>query len=149
MNEKTNDARSDYACFVTITTRWMDNDMYGHVNNVVYYSYFDTAVNEYLVREGVLDLAHGEVANFVVENQCRFFRPVRFPDTVHCGLRVTHIGRSSVRFEIGVFRNDEPRAAAQGHFVHVCCDRATQRPAPIPGAMRAVLERIAVPPAAG
>jgi acyl-CoA thioester hydrolase len=144
MSEKNNDMRSDYARFVTITTRWMDNDMYSHVNNVVYYSWFDTAVNEYLIREGALDLDNGPVVNFVVENQCRFFSPIRFPDTVHCGLRVTHIGRSSARFEIGVFRNDEQQAAAQGHFVHVCCDRATQRPVPMPRAMRTALERIAV-----
>jgi acyl-CoA thioester hydrolase len=144
MSEKNNDTRSDYVRFVTITTRWMDNDMYSHVNNVVYYSWFDTAVNEYLIREGALDLDNGPVVNFVVENQCRFFSPIRFPDTVHCGLRVTHIGRSSARFEIGVFRNDEQQAAAQGHFVHVCCDRATQRPVPMPHTMRAALERIAV-----
>ncbi len=119
----------------------MDNDLYNHVNNVVYYSYFDTVVNEYMLREEALSLAAGPVC-LVVETGCEYFSPISFPDTVVCGLRVAHLGVSSVRFEIGVFRNDEPAAAAQGHFVHVCCDRQTQRPLPMPDHMRRALEKI-------
>ena len=133
--------RSVYPYFLTVTTRWMDNDMYSHVNNVVYYSYFDTVVNEYMLREQALSLEAGPVC-LVVETGCRYFRPVSFPDTVHCGLRVGHLGASSVRFEIGIFRNDEPETAARGHFVHVCCDRATHRPIEMPDAMRRALEKL-------
>ena len=134
-------ARSDYRHFLAITTRWMDNDVYRHVNNVHYYSFFDTAVNEYLMREGVLTL-DSEAVCLVVETGCQYFSPVAFPDVIHCGLRVAHLGNSSVRFEIGIFRNDDNTAAAQGHFVHVCCDRATQRPLAMPAGMRAALEKL-------
>jgi len=120
----------------------MDNDVYRHVNNVVYYSFFDTAVNEYLVRQGVLDLEGSPVVCLVVDTGCQFFTPISFPDAVHCGLRVAHLGNSSVRFEIGIFRNDEPLAAAQGHFVHVACDRQTQRPVAMPDDMRRALEAL-------
>ncbi len=135
--------RADYPHFLAITTRWMDNDLYNHVNNVVYYSYFDTVVNEFMLRERALSLSDGPVC-LVVETGCQYFSPLSFPDAVHCGLRVAHIGSSSVRFEIGVFRNDETAAAAQGHFVHVCCDRDTSRPLPFPDAMRSALEKIRV-----
>jgi len=135
------EARSRYPYFLAITTRWMDNDLYNHVNNVVYYSYFDTVVNEYMLREKVLSLAAGPVC-LVVETGCRYFSPISFPDAVACGLRVAHLGTSSVRFEIGIFRNDERNAAAQGHFVHVCCDRETHRPLPLPEDMRRALEKI-------
>ena len=120
----------------------MDNDVYRHVNNVVYYSFFDTTVNEYMMRRGVLDLDGSPVVCLVVDSGCQFFSPVAFPDAVHCGLRVAHLGNSSVRFEIGIFRNDEPLAAAQGHFVHVACDRQTQRPVAIPDDMRRTLEAL-------
>jgi len=120
----------------------MDNDVYRHVNNVVYYSFFDTAVNEYLLRQGVLDLEGSPVVCLVVDTGCQFFSPIAFPDAVHCGLRVAHLGKSSVRFEIGIFRNDEPLAAAQGHFVHVACDRQTRRPVAMPGDMRHALEAL-------
>ena len=133
--------RADYRHFLTITTRWMDNDVYRHVNNVNYYSFFDTAVNEYMMREGVLTLDSDAVC-LVVETGCQYFSPVAFPDLIHCGLRVAHLGNSSVRFDIGIFRNDEPNAAAQGHFVHVCCDRATQRPLKMPADMRAALTKL-------
>jgi acyl-CoA thioester hydrolase len=133
--------RDRYPYFLAVTTRWMDNDMYSHVNNVVYYSYFDTVVNEYMLREEVLRLDAGPVC-LVVETGCRYFRPLSFPDKVHCGLRVGHLGASSVRFEIGIFRNDEPEAAAQGHFVHVCCDRDTHRPIEMPDDMRRALEKL-------
>jgi acyl-CoA thioester hydrolase len=134
--------RERYAQFVTITTRWMDNDVYHHLNNVVYYSFFDTAVNEYMVRAGVLDIAASPVICLVVETACQYFSPISFPDVVRCGLRVAHLGTSSVRFEIAIFRNDEDRAAAQGHFVHVACDRETHRPVPMPQDMRAALEKL-------
>ncbi len=133
-------SRDYYRQFLEITTRWMDNDAYGHVNNVVYYAYFDTAVNRYLIDAGVLDVASGPVIGLVVETQCRYFSPVAFPDMVHAGLRVAHLGRSSVRYEVGIFRNEEPFASAQGHFVHVYVDRADRRPVPIPAPMRAALE---------
>ena len=134
--------RERYPHFTAITTRWMDNDVYRHVNNVHYYSFFDTAVNEYMMRQGVLDLERCPVICLVVETGCQYFAPIAFPDTVHCGLRVAHLGTSSVRFEIGIFRNDDPRAVAQGHFVHVTCDRASHRPGAMPTDMRAALERL-------
>ena len=125
----------------------MDNDVYRHVNNVVYYSFFDTAVNEYMLRQGVLDLEGSPVVCLVVDTGCQFFSPISFPDVVHCGLRVAHLGNSSVRFEIGIFRNDEPLAAAQGHFVHVACDRQTHRPVAMPSEMRGALEALRMPAA--
>jgi acyl-CoA thioester hydrolase len=141
------ETRTRYREFVTITTRWMDNDVYHHLNNVVYYSFFDTAVNLYMVRAGVLDIEKSRVVCLVASTSCVYFAPIAFPDTVHCGLRVAHLGTSSVRYEIGIFRNDEGSAAAQGHFVHVACDRATQRPVPMPAEMRAALQKLCVPTA--
>ena len=138
------DTRDRYAHFLTISTRWMDNDVYRHVNNVVYYSFFDTAVNEYMMRSGVLDLEASATVSLVAETSCTYFAPVSFPDVVHCGLRVAHLGTSSVRYEIGIFRNDEREACAQGYFVHVCCDRAAHAPVPMPAALRAALERLRV-----
>jgi acyl-CoA thioester hydrolase len=137
-------ARSAYRHFQPIPTRWMDNDVYGHVNNVVYYSYFDTAVNQYLMEQGVLDIQASPVIGLVVETSCRYFAPITFPDLVHAGLRVARLGNSSVRYEVGIFRNQETTASAQGHFVHVYVDRASRRPAPLPAATRAALARIAV-----
>jgi acyl-CoA thioester hydrolase len=134
--------RDIYRHFITITTRWMDNDVYRHVNNVVYYSFFDTAVNEYLMRRGVLDLEHSPVVSLVVATGCQYFSPIAFPDVVLCGLRVAHLGSSSVRYEIGIFRNEEPQAVAQGHFVHVACDRQTHRPVTMPADLRAALEAL-------
>ena len=134
--------RDRYRRFLTIPTRWMDNDVYGHVNNVIYYSYFDTVVNEYLVSSGSLDIEKSRVIGLVVETRCRFFRPLAFPDTVHAGLRVTRLGNSSVRYEIGLFRNDEETAVAQGHFVHVYVDRETRRPAGLPTEAREALEKL-------
>ena len=136
--------RGAYRHFRTITTRWMDNDVYGHVNNVVYYSYFDTLVNQYLMDEGVLDVERGAVIGLVVETHCNYFSPITFPDTVHAGLRVARVGSSSVRYEIGLFRNDEDLAAAQGHFVHVYVDRATNKPVPLPEKLQAALKPLAV-----
>ena len=136
--------RSAFRHFQAIPTRWMDNDVYGHVNNVVYYAYFDTVVNQYLIRQGVLDIETSGVIGLVIETRCNYFRPVTFPEVVHAGLRVAKLGNSSVRYEIGLFRNDDDEAAAQGHFVHVYVDRATRRPAALPQAMRAALAAIAV-----
>jgi acyl-CoA thioester hydrolase len=134
--------RNDYKHFLTIETRWMDNDVYGHVNNVVYYSFFDTAVNRYLIDEGVLDIRAGETIGFVVETSCTYEKPIAFPDRVTAGIRVARIGTSSVRYEIGIFRNDDDESAAHGHFVHVYVDRTAERSRPIPEPMRAALEKI-------
>lgn len=132
--------RADYAHFHDIATRWMDNDMYGHVNNVVYYSYFDTAVNQYLIAKGALDPMRSDSIGLVVETQCRYFSSLGFPDMVRVGVRVAHMGKSSVRYEMGVFRNDEQEACAEGHFVHVYVNRESMRPAPLGSALRAALE---------
>jgi acyl-CoA thioester hydrolase len=118
----------------------MDNDAYGHVNNVVYYSWFDTVVNAHLVENGALDIQHGAVIGLVVETHCNYFSPIEFPQTVEAGLRVAHVGRSSVRYEVGLFVQGEPSTAAKGHLVHVYVDRGTRRPAGLPAALKAVLE---------
>jgi acyl-CoA thioester hydrolase len=136
--------RDEYRFFHTITTRWKDNDVYGHVNNVVYYSYFDTAVNYYLVSRKVLDIVRTEVVGIVAETGCRFYASISFPARVDVGIRVARIGRSSVRYEIGVFQDDEDIASAEGYFVHVYVDRAGMRPAPIPEPVRRVLQDIAI-----
>jgi len=122
----------------------MDNDAYGHVNNVVYYSYFDTVVNAYLIGKGALDITKSPVIGLVVETHCNFFSAIAFPDKVRAGLRVGHIGTSSVRYEIGLFRNDEDVAAAQGHFVHVYVDRATGKPVALPEKLQAALKPLLV-----
>ena len=134
--------RSAWPHFLSIQTRWMDNDVYGHVNNVQYYSYFDTAVNAFLIARGVLDIHKGEVVGFVVDSGCAYFSPVAFPDVVHVGIRVAKLGNSSVRYEIGIYRNDEQAPAAVGHFVHVYVERSSNRSVPIPAAVRKVLTTI-------
>lgn len=134
--------RDGYRYFLSIPTRWMDNDTYGHVNNVTYYSYFDTAVNEHLIRVGGLDIADGDAIGLVVETLCKFRKSLTFPDVVDAGLRVVKLGTSSVKYEIGLFRHDDPEPAATGHFVHVWVNRATQRPVPIPAAIRIALEAL-------
>jgi len=136
--------RSAYREFRTLTTRWMDNDPYGHMNNVVHYSLFDTAVNGWLIEHGVLDFIAGEQVGLVVETGCRYFSELAFPDRISAGLRIAKLGTSSVRYEIGLFRNDEARAAAEGFFVHVYVDRSTRRPTPLGPALRSALERLAV-----
>ena len=138
------EGREAYLHFREISTRWMDNDVYGHVNNVVYYSYFDTVVNEYLIRSGVLDIERSPIVGLVVETQCRYFKPITFPDTVHAGLRVARLGTSSVRYEVGLFKNEASTAAAQGHFVHVYVERKSRKATPLAPEMRAALERITV-----
>lgn len=132
--------REDFAHLSSISTRWMDNDVYGHVNNVQYYSFFDTAVNRYLIAAGALDIHAGAVIGLVVETHCNYFAPLAFPQDVEAGLRVSQVGRSSVRYEIGLFAPGQPLAAAMGHFVHVYVDRATRRPVPLP---RALLDAVA------
>jgi acyl-CoA thioester hydrolase len=137
-------SRSAFKTFRTITTRWMDNDPYGHMNNVVNYSLFDTAVNGWLIEEGALDIHHGDQIGLVVETGCCYFSELAFPDMVTAGIRVAKLGSSSVRYEIALFRNDEDQAAAEGFFVHVYVDRASRRPKPLNDRLRALLEGIAV-----
>lgn len=139
--------RSAYRLFRPITTRWMDNDAYGHVNNVVYYSFFDTAVNAYLVEAGALQIETSPVIGLVIETHCNYFSSLAFPQAVDAGLRVAHIGRSSVRYEVGLFGAGEPLTAAAGHFVHVYVDRQTRRPAPLPDALLNALEPLKKAPA--
>jgi acyl-CoA thioester hydrolase len=121
----------------------MDNDVYGHVNNVVYYSWFDTAVNAWLIEQGALDIHGGDTIGLVIETQCNYFAPLAFPQTIEAGIRVAHLGTSSVRYEVGLFAQGADEAAAQGHFVHVYVDRQTRRPVPLPPQLRAVLETLA------
>lgn len=135
--------RSAYRVFRPITTRWMDNDVYGHVNNVVYYSWFDTAVNAYLIEQGVLDIHQGDTIGLVIETQCNYFAPLAFPQNVEAGIRVARIGSSSVRYEVGLFAEGEQTAAAQGHFIHVYVDRMTRRPQTLPTPFKSVLETLA------
>ena len=135
-------AREHYRAFRTISTRWMDNDAYGHVNNVVYYSWFDTAVNAHLIEQGVLDIHAGETIGLVIETQCNYFAPVAFPQVVEAGVRVARVGKSSVRYEVGLFAQGEARTAAHGHFVHVYVDRSTRRPAQLPAKLKSVLEAL-------
>lgn len=139
MERPSPELREAYAHFQAIPTRWADNDVYGHVNNTVYYSYFDTVVNQYLIGAGALDLAAGAVIGLVVETHCSYFSELAFPDLVQAGLRVAHLGRSSVRYEIGLFRNDEARTAAKGHFVHVYVERHSRRPTALPALLQTAL----------
>ena len=132
--------RSAYRVWRGISTRWADNDVYGHVNNVVYYSWFDTAVNAFLIERGVLDIHGGATIGLVVETHCNYFAPLAFPQAVEAGIRVAHVGRSSVRYEVGLFAPGEALAAAQGHFVHVYVDRQTRRPVVLSDTFKSVLE---------
>jgi acyl-CoA thioester hydrolase len=136
------ESREAYKAFRAITTRWMDNDVYGHVNNVVYYSWFDTAVNATLIEQGVLDIHGGSTIGLVIETQCNYFAPLAFPQTIDVGIRVAKLGTSSVRYEVGLFAQGEPLCAAKGHFVHVYVDRETRRPVPLPPALKAYLETL-------
>ena len=136
------DPRSAYRVFRSIGTRWSDNDAYGHVNNVVYYSWFDTVVNAHLIEHGVLDIQHGETIGLVVETRCNYFAALAFPQVVEAGLRVARLGTSSVRYELGLFAAGAPLTAARGHFVHVYVDRLSRRPVPLPEALKVVLEKL-------
>ena len=143
--DKRRGTRADYRHFLAIPTRWADLDAYAHVNNVVYYAYFDTVVADYLLRRNALDLTTSPVIGLVVETGCRFLAPISFPDVVTAGLRVARLGNTSVRYEIGIFRGEEDAASAEGHFVHVYVDRATQKtPTPLPPALRDVLAPLVV-----
>lgn len=140
---KATTTRADYKHVLPLQTRWADNDIYGHVNNVAYYGYFDTIVNEYLISEGALDIHDGAVIGLVVETGCKYFAPLEFPQKLDGALRVAKIGNSSVRYELAIFRQGEDAPAAEGHFVHVYVDRETRRPASLPSALRTALEKIA------
>ncbi|WP_109478177.1 thioesterase family protein [Paraburkholderia sp. C35] len=144
MNKPILVSRSDYRYFQSITTRWMDNDVYGHVNNVVYYSYFDTVVNEYLIRAGLLDIEESSIIGLVVATQCNYFASLKYPQRVEGGLRVAHLGSSSVRYEIGLFSDGETEPVAQGQLVHVYVDRESRRPVELSGAMRSALTELVV-----
>ena len=134
--------RSAYRVFRPIGTRWADNDVYGHVNNVVYYSWFDTAVNAYLIEQGALDIHGGQTIGLVIETHCNYFASLAFPETVEAGLRVARVGGSSVRYEVGLFAQGAPLTAARGHFIHVYVDRDTRRPVPLPEKLRITLETL-------
>src|ERR1700722_10914602 len=134
--------RSAYSYFASIPTRWMDNDVYGHVNNALYYSFFDTVINRYLITEGGLDIARGVAIGLCVESRCRYRKAIAFPDDVDAGLRVVKVGRSSVTYEIGIFARGEIDAEAEGSFVHVFVEREGRRPTPIPEPLRSALARL-------
>jgi acyl-CoA thioester hydrolase len=135
--------RSAFKVFRRIDTRWMDNDVYGHVNNVVYYSWFDTAVNAHLIEQGALDIHQGQTIGLVIETQCNYFAPLAFPQTIEAGIRVTKLGSSSVRYEVGLFAQGEALCAARGHFVHVYVDKETRRPVQaLPLNLKTVLEKL-------
>ncbi|WP_285021379.1 thioesterase family protein [Novosphingobium sp. fls2-241-R2A-195] len=134
--------RSAYRHFTPISTRWHDNDVYGHVNNVVYYSWFDTAVNSWLIEVGLLDIENGNPIGLVVETGCRYAASVEFPQKVEVGLKVARLGSSSVTYHLGIFVEGAQEPAAEGHFTHVYVDRDTRRPTPLPEAWRAVLQGI-------
>lgn len=140
-------SRADYRHHLAIATRWMDNDVYGHVNNVVYYSFFDTVINRYLIEQGGLDIHLGPVIGLAVDTACRFARPIAFPQVIDACLRVAHLGTSSVRYEIGIFVQGDDACAAHGHFVHVFVDRASRKPTPLPPRLRSALEALVSVPA--
>lgn len=137
--------RADYRHVLAIPTRWADNDVYEHVNNVVYYSWFDTVVNHWLIRNGLLDIASSPVVSLVVETGCTYFESVAFPEVIEAALAVERLGTSSVTYAVGIFRQGGDEAIAQGRFVHVCVDRATQKPVPIPAVMRTKLGTLVRP----
>lgn len=142
MSRPTPDKKATYPHYLSIPTRWADNDIYGHVNNSVYYFYFDTVVNEFLVRQGLLDIEKSRTIGLVVKTQCDYFAPIAFPDLIQAGLRVSRLGGSSVTYEIGLFRGESDTAAAQGAFTHVYVDRETRRPVALSDKMRQVLETL-------
>lgn len=144
MSRKTPLTRKDFLDFQPITTRWADNDIYGHVNNVTYYAWFDTAANRYLIEAGGLDIHNSPVVAYVVSSQCDYFRPVAYPERIEAALRVTHLGRSSISWEIGIFLASEDAACAQGKLVHVFVDQASQSSVAIPEPVREALEQLVV-----
>jgi len=140
------ETRNNFVHFSEISTRWMDNDVYGHVNNVNYYSYFDTAVNKHLIDEGALDILQSPVIGLVVETQCNYFAPIAFPDIIDAGIRVTKIGNSSVRYEIGLFKKGDEICIAKGHFIHVYVDRETTKPVALPVKLKEVVSNLFIDP---
>jgi len=144
MPEKKIETRENYFAFKPITTRWMDNDVYGHVNNVTYYSYFDTAANAYLIEEGGLNIENSPVIGYVVNSGCNYNSGIAYPDKIEAGLRVDRLGNSSVQYGIAIFKEGDEQASANGHFVHVFVDRETNKPVSIPEKMRSALEKILV-----
>jgi len=142
MSQKPQISRAEYLHYTSLPTRWMDNDIYGHVNNALYYAFFDTVINEYLIAEGGLDITAGAVVAFAAESQCQYLRPFAFPGVIEIGLRVGKLGNSSVRYELAIFKQGERFASATGYFVHVFVDRESQKPVPMPTAIRAALERL-------
>jgi len=144
MEQATIPGRSDYKVFYPINTRWSDNDVYGHVNNVMYYSYFDTVANRYLIEQGGLDISSGEIVGFVVNSGCQYHAPISYPETIEAGVRVDRLGNSSVQYGIAIFREGVEQAVANGHFVHVFVDRASNKSVAIPAPLRQALERITV-----
>jgi acyl-CoA thioester hydrolase len=143
MPEQPKHLHRDYKHFQPITTRWHDNDIYGHVNNVVYYGFFDTAVNSYLIQHGGLDIQGGDIVGFVVSSACDYFASIAYPDLIEVGVRVAKLGNSSVQYELAIFREGEKEACAAGRFVHVFVERASNRPTAIPSRLRAALEALA------
>ncbi len=142
MTKETIETRDNYFTFYPITTRWMDNDIYGHVNNVTYYSYFDTAANNYLIHEGGLSIADASIIGVVVSSTCNYNSSITYPDQIEAGLRVDRLGNSSVQYGIAIFKKGCIQAAAQGHFVHVFVERDSNRPVPIPDDIRLALTKI-------
>ena len=142
MSKSSLPSRENYKVFYPITTRWSDNDIYGHVNNVTYYSYFDTAANQYLIEEGGMDISDGRVVGYVVNSGCDYHSPITYPERIEAGLRVDKLGNSSVQDGIAIFREGENHPAAHGHFVHVFVERAMNRSVPIPESLRVALKKI-------
>jgi acyl-CoA thioester hydrolase len=142
MSQKPQITRAEYPHFATLKTRWMDNDVYGHINNALYYAFFDTAINQYLIAEGGLDITAGKVIAFAAESQCQYIQALAFPDVIDVGLRVGKLGNSSVRYELAIFKQGETFAAAAGYFVHVFVDRETRRPVPMPERISAALAQL-------
>ena len=138
------DQRASYRYFTDITTRWMDNDIYGHVNNVVYYSYFDSVANKYLIEEGGLNIKNSQVVGFVVASNCQYTSPIAYPQAIEAGLRVNRLGNSSVEYGIGIFQQDSSVASAMGTFTHVFVDRSTDKPVAIPASIRSALEAVLI-----
>tara|TARA_R110001599_G_scaffold353823_1_gene599158 strand:- start:32192 stop:32623 length:432 start_codon:yes stop_codon:yes gene_type:complete len=135
-------SRADYKVFYPISTRWADNDIYGHVNNVTYYSYFDTAANRYLIEEGGLDIGDGSIVGYVVSSGCEYHAPITYPEPVEAGLRVDRMGNSSVQYGLAIFRQGGNEAVAHGHFVHVFVNRSENKSVPIPESLRTALEKL-------
>lgn len=141
-NEWRQDGRDQYKYYLQIPTRWIDNDLYAHVNNVNYYAFFDTVIGNYLVEEASFDIAKAPIVAFAVESSCSYFKPLRFPEVIDAGLRVAHLGRSSVRYEIGLFRKKDNDPSAAGYFVHVFVSRTTHDTSEIPPEIRQTLKQI-------